>query len=160
MFDKLKASLGLNKSELRAQAEAAAQAEVKRKQQEKAEKAQKRADAKAKKLAAEAEVAKAKPLSEKEKATLAGEPYISVISVDIDPDNPGNGAFEMDWNDVFVARLIKAGYPGKTDQDIVDNWFKTLCRNVIAETYEQSQADPEVRASNRRDLGNGRTEVS
>ena len=30
----------------------------------------------------------------------------------------------------------------------------------MTETYEQEQADPEIRASNRRDLGDGRTEVS
>jgi hypothetical protein len=80
--------------------------------------------------------------------------------MDIDPENPGNGAFELDWNDIFVARLIKAGYQGKTDQDIVDNWFKAVCRNVLQENFEQEQADPELRASNRRDLGNGRTEIS
>jgi hypothetical protein len=57
--------------------------------------------------------------------------------------------------------LIKSGYQGKTDADVVDNWFQDVCRNVVLETYEQEQADPEKRAvSNRRDLGNGRTEVS
>ncbi len=154
MFSKLKNILGLDAAELEAKAklEAEVQAEVKRKAEERAKK---RAETKAKKLANTA-------LTEKEQATLAGEPYIKVVKVDIDPANPGNGSFEMDWNDVFVARLIKAKYPGKTDQDIVDNWFKTLCRNVIAETYEQEAADPEKRAnmSNRRDLGNGKTEVS
>lgn len=103
---------------------------------------------------------KTKKLSPKEEATQKGEPYVEVLSMDIDSENPGNGAFELDWNDIFVARLIKAGYQGKTDQDIVDNWFKTVCRNVVLETYEQEQADPEIRASNRRDLGNGRTEIS
>jgi hypothetical protein len=80
--------------------------------------------------------------------------------MDIDKDNLGNGAFELDWNDKFVANLMRAGYQGKTDQDIVDNWFKAVCRNVIQENFEQEQADPEIRASNRRDLGDGRTEVS
>ena len=96
----------------------------------------------------------------KELATDAGEPYVEVLSMDIDKDNPGNGAFELDWNDKFLSNLIRAGYQGKTDQDIVDNWFKAVCRNVIQENFEQEQADPEIRASNRRDLGDGRTEVS
>jgi len=96
----------------------------------------------------------------KELATEAGEPWVEVISMDIDKDNPGNGAFELDWNDKFLSNLIRAGYQGKTDQDIVDNWFKSVCRNVIQENFEQEQADPEIRASNRRDLGDGRTEVS
>ena len=100
-----------------------------------------------------------KKLSAKEQATKNGEPYVEVLGMDIDTNDPGNGSFELDWNDIFVARLIKAGYQGKTDQDIVDNWFKTVCRNVMLETYEQEQADPDKR-SNRRDLGNGRTEIS
>ena len=98
--------------------------------------------------------------SPKEIATAAGEPWIEVISMDIDKDNPANGAFELDWNDKFVANLIRAGYQGKTDQDIVDNWFKTVCRNIIQENFEQEQADPTNRPSNRKDLGNGRVEIS
>lgn len=100
-----------------------------------------------------------KKLSTKDQATKNGEPYVEVLSMDIDPNDPSNGSFELDWNDIFVARLIKAGYQGRTDQDIVDNWFKTVCRNVMLETYEQEQADPDKR-NNRRDLGNGRTEIS
>jgi hypothetical protein len=96
----------------------------------------------------------------KEIATEAGEPWVEVLSMDIDPNDPGNGAFELDWNDKFVSNLIRAGYQGKTDQDIVDNWFKSVCRNVIQENFEQEQADPEIRASTRKDLGNGRTEIS
>ena len=97
----------------------------------------------------------------KELATERGEPYVEIVSMDIDPNDPGNGAFELDWNDKFVSNLVRAGYQGRTDQDIVDNWFKTICRNVVLETYEQEQADPELRrTNNRRDLGDGRTEIS
>ena len=95
----------------------------------------------------------------KDLATEAGEPWIEVIGMELDKDNPGAGSFELDWNDKFVANLVRAGYQGKTDQDIVDNWFRTVCQNVVLETYEQEQADPSNR-TNRRDLGNGRTEIS
>ena len=104
-----------------------------------------------------------KKLSAKELADKNKEPYITVLSMEIDPDNPSDGAFELDWNDIFVARLMKAGYQGKTDNDIVDNWFQSVCRNVVMENYEQEQADPEIRQAqktNRRDLGNGRSEIS
>lgn len=124
---------------------------------------EKRNAAKEKREANKAEKAQreaAKKSDPKALATAAGEPWVQVLSIDVDKDNPGQGAFELDWNDVFVARLLKAGYQGKTDQDIVDNWFQDVCRNVVLETYQQEQADPETRASNRRDLGNGRTEVS
>lgn len=98
---------------------------------------------------------------EKAKATKKGEPWVKILSMELDPNDPGMGAFELDWNDKFVANLIRAGYQGKTDADIVDNWFQTICRNVALETWQQEQADPEMRrTNNRRDLGDGRTEVS
>lgn len=83
-----------------------------------------------------------KKLSAKEQADIDKEPYIEILSMEVDSEDLGQGSFELDWNDIFVARLIRSGYPGKTDQDIVDNWFKEVCRNVLLETYEQEQADP------------------
>lgn len=121
-------------------------------------------------VVAEPEVKKApkkKELSPKEKATAAGEPYIAILSVDLDPNDINNGAFELDWNDKFVVNLVKQGYKIKqddTDAEIVDRWFQTVCRNIALEVYEQEQADPEkrddVRIIQQRDLGGGYTEVS
>jgi DNA-binding transcriptional MerR regulator len=149
-----------------AQREAEAQAI----QQEEAEEAQKRLAAEEKRKAAKARreakkaelAAKKNTKTPKELATAAGEPWVNVLAIEVDSADPGQGAFELDWNDIFVARLIKAGYQGKTDQDIVDNWFKTVCRNVLVETYEQMQADPEQRNKpvQKRDLGDGRSEFS
>lgn len=97
----------------------------------------------------------------KEAATKRGEPYISVVSVELDPDNVGNGAFELDWNDIFVAKLLRAGYEGKDDAQIVDRWFQTICRNVLMENYEQWEANQTgERIIVKKDLGNGYTEVS
>jgi len=104
--------------------------------------------------------AKLDPSNPKDAATLKNEPWVTVLSMEIDPANPSQGAFELDWNDIFVARLVKAGYQGKTDNDIVDNWFRAVCSNVVMENYEQEMADPTNRPTNRRDLGNGRTEFS
>ena len=126
----------------------------------KAEKLKKQAEEEAKKQAEEA----AKKNSPKEIATAAGEPWVQVLNVELDKDNLGAGAFELDWNDIFVARLFKSGYQGKTDADVVDNWFLDVCRHVVLETYQQEQADPEKRAntnaSNRKDLGDGKAEFS
>lgn len=106
-------------------------------------------------------------LSAKEIATQNGEPYVSILKMDLDPTDVNNGAFELDWNDKFIVNLIKAGYKIKqedTDAELVDRWFQTVCRNVALEVYEQQQADPEkrddVRIVRSRDIGNGRTEVS
>ena len=110
---------------------------------------------------------KTKTKTAKEIATDAGEPYINIISVDLDPDDIGNGSFELDWNDIFVAKLVKAGYMQKkddTDDQIVDRWFQSICRNILNENYEQWEAnqpiDTRPRRVDRNDLGNGRTEIS
>jgi len=79
--------------------------------------------------------------SEKELATERGEPWVEIISMDVDPNDLNNGAFELDWNEIFVARLIKAGYQGKDDSTLVDQWFQNVCRNVVLETWEQEQAN-------------------
>lgn len=118
----------------------------------------------AKKPVAEKPKLTVKVKSEKELATKKGEPYVKILNVELDSDDIGNGAFELDWNDIFVAKLLKAGYQGKTDADIVDNWFKTICRNILTEEYEQWEANqPEAqrpRVLDRKDLGGGKSEVS
>lgn len=105
-----------------------------------------------------------KGMSPKEIATAKGEPWVNVLSVDLDPENIGNGAFELDWNEKFITNLIRAGYQGKTDADLVDQWFQNVCRNVLAENYEQWEANQapgdRPRVIGRKDLGDGYTEVS
>jgi hypothetical protein len=101
----------------------------------------------------------------KELANERGEPYVNIVSMEIDPENMQAGAFELDWNDKFVANLVRAGYQmdaKDTDSDIVDRWFTAVCRNVVLETYEQYEAmNPERdRVVKTRDLGDGRSEVS
>ena len=103
--------------------------------------------------------------SAKDMATEKKDPYVNVLSMDVDPDNLHAGAFELDWNEYFVARLVKAGYmmnKDDTDAEIVDRWFQNVCRHVVMETWEQEQAmnpSPQ-RYTQSRDLGNGRREVS
>jgi len=106
-------------------------------------------------------------LSPKELATKNNEPYVSIVKMEIDPNDVNNGAFELDWNDKFVANLVRAGYQIKPNEEasvIVDRWFQTVCRNIALEIYEQEQADPskrdDIRVVRSRDIGNGRTEVS
>ena len=107
---------------------------------------------------------KPKKKTEKELANERGEPYVNIVSMEIDPNNLHQGAFELDWNDKFVSNLVRAGYQMKaddTDSDIVDRWFQNVCRHVVMETWEQEEAMRNsgiyVRTT---DLGNGRKEVS
>jgi hypothetical protein len=120
---------------------------------------------KRKKIETKTETVKPKKKSEKDLATERGEPYVAVLGMEIDPENMQQGAFELDWNDKFVANLIRAGYQmdaKDTDSAIVDRWFTTVCRNIVLETYEQYEAmNPERdRVVKSRDLGDGRSEVS
>ena len=111
-----------------------------------------------------ADFPKPKKKTEKELATERGEPYVNIVSMEIDPNNLHQGAFELDWNDKFVSNLVRAGYqmkPNDSDADIVDRWFQNVCRRVVMETWEQEEA---MRQSGiyvkTTDLGNGRKEVS
>jgi hypothetical protein len=90
---------------------------------------------------------------------------VAILKMDIDPNNLHQGSFELDWNEIFVSRLVKAGYmikPNDLDVDIVDRWFQTVCRHVVMETWEQEQAIIKGAGQyvNTRDIGDGRTEVS
>jgi hypothetical protein len=97
-------------------------------------------------------------------ADAKGEPWVSVVQVELDPDNIGNGAFELDWNDKFITNLVRSGYKGKNDSEMVDQWFQEVCRNVVAENFEQWEANQPLndrpREIQRRDLGDGRSEIS
>jgi hypothetical protein len=110
-------------------------------------------------------VPKAPEKTAKELATEKGEPYVAIITMDIDPNNLHQGAFELDWNEIFIARLVKAGYmmkPTDADSDIVDRWFQNVCRHVVMETWEQDQAMRNSAGGyvHARDIGDGRTEIS
>jgi hypothetical protein len=98
----------------------------------------------------------------KELATERDEPYVAVISLEVDSDNLHQGSFELDWNDKFVANLVLAGYMIKkedSDSEIVDRWFQNICRHVALETWEQDQAINPQQYVRERNIGDGRTEV-
>lgn len=86
----------------------------------------------AEKLRKEEELAKMTP---KERATANNEPWVAVLDTKVNPENPRNGFFELDWNTIFVEHLIKAGYGYENDpeEEIVDRWFRDLARNILAE---------------------------
>ena len=98
--------------------------------------------------------------TEKEIADKKGEPYVAILGMEVDPQNLHQGSFELDWNEKFVANLIRAGYRGETDADIVDQWFQTVCRHVVMETYDQYDAMDHETYVHTRNLGNGRKEIS
>lgn len=67
----------------------------------------------------------------------SSEPWVHVIHAHLAPDNPKQGYFELEWNLAFVQFLRNGGYQGQTPEDIVDQWFTDMCRNV---SMDDSQA--------------------
>ncbi len=114
-IDKLEAERARAEQE---KADALVRAEEAKAQEEKARKAE--------------ELAKMTP---KERATANGEPWVAVLDTKVNPENPRNGFFELDWNSIFVETLIKAGYGYENDpeEEVVDRWFRDLARNILAE---------------------------
>jgi phosphotransferase system IIB component len=102
-----------------------------------------------------ARVAKMTP---KELATEKKEAYVAVLDTKVNKDNVRNGFFELDWNEYFVMQLREAGYIGGSEEEVVDQWFQDLCRNVGAE----NGIDMSRRGSgyvNFNNIGDGKTEV-
>jgi hypothetical protein len=70
---------------------------------------------------------------EKQLASINKEPWVKVLEVKMqDPNDPRTGYFELDWNDSFVASLSEAGYSGRNDDEVVEQWFNDLCRGVVS----------------------------
>lgn len=73
--------------------------------------------------------------SPKEIATLKKEPWVEVLSTQLNKNDIRNGFFELDWNEYFIKKLIDEGYGTSVDpeEEIVDRWFKELCANIVVE---------------------------
>ena len=95
----------------------------------------------------------------KDEATAKKEPYVAVLETHVNPENIRNGFFELDWNEYFIVQLKQTGYTGNSEEEIVDQWFQELCRNIGAE----EGVNMDRRGSgfvNINNLGNGKSEVS
>tara|TARA_B000000565_G_scaffold153282_1_gene115996 strand:+ start:626 stop:958 length:333 start_codon:yes stop_codon:yes gene_type:complete len=85
------------------------------------------------------------------------EPMVKVLNMNVNPDNPRNGFFELDWNDEFVNMLTQHGYQGESQEEIVDRWFQTLCRTIGNEQGIDVTGSGYVQVNRRED---GKTEIS
>jgi hypothetical protein len=95
----------------------------------------------------------------KAEATKNKQPFIEVIGLDIDADNPVQGAFELDWNEFFVAELRAKGFQGVEDETVVDQWFNAVCKNVALSEYENMDERGRTSFIKTTDLGDGRKEI-
>ena len=94
---------------------------------------------------------------EKKSKNKSEDPMVKVLSVNVNPDNPRNGFFELDWNSEFVNMLQQNGYQGETEEQIVDLWFQSLCRTIGNEQGLGDVTGGYVQINRRND---GKTEVS
>lgn len=103
-------------------------------EKEKAEALAQAAEANAQEAAAK-EAERIAKLTPKDRATAKGEAWVAVLDTKVNADNPRNGFFELDWNELFIAQLKKAGYgfDGDPEEEIVDRWFRDLARNMLEE---------------------------
>lgn len=98
--------------------------------------------------------------SAKKAASKKNEPWIHVVKTTFDPKNPKEGFFELDWNDQFIKALVDAGYNGVTDDQIVEQWFEDLCKQVVYNNYEEVAESTGTTFIQRKILDGGRSEVS
>ncbi len=72
----------------------------------------------------------------KRDATIRGEPWVNVVNMDFTKKSSLEGSFELDWNEPFVEKLKAEGYTGPTNDNIVNQWFMELCRNIAMEEFD------------------------
>lgn len=73
---------------------------------------------------------------EKQIATLKKEPWVKIITVDVDKENPGIGSVELDWNQPFVDMLVEHGYAAPKPEQTIDLWFDDLCKNIALGAFD------------------------
>jgi|TARA_A200000159_G_scaffold161_1_gene177 predicted Ser/Thr protein kinase len=104
------------------------------------------------------EVRRAALDAEKAAATKAGEPWVAVLDTQVNKDNIRNGFFELDWNNEFIEELLDAGYQGESNEQIVDQWFRT----IVSQMLQEEGQDPKAEAGyiNVVPIDKGKSEVS
>jgi hypothetical protein len=67
---------------------------------------------------------------DKAMATAKGEPWVAVVDNSFDPSKGINGIFfKFDWNERWIEELRLNGYIGRTDEELVEQWFSDVCRD-------------------------------
>jgi hypothetical protein len=96
--------------------------------------------------------------AEKVAATKAGQPWVAVLDTQVNKDNIRNGFFELDWNNEFIEELLDAGYQGESNEQIVDQWFRT----IVSQMLQEEGQDPKTEAGyiNVVPIDKGKSEVS
>lgn len=74
--------------------------------------------------------------ADKQIANILEEPWFQVVGGGYKTEgDTSQMTFELDWNDFFVEKLLANGFAGRTDDDIVDQWFTRTCREMMIEDF-------------------------
>ena len=95
---------------------------------------------------------------EKAQATKDNKPWVAVLDTQVNADNIKNGFFELDWNNEFIEQLLDAGYKGESNEESVDQWFKTIVTQMLQE--DGQDADRGMGYVNVVPIDKGKSEVS
>ena len=90
---------------------------------------------------------------DKQIATADNEPYVKVLQVEFNQNQPNVGSFELDWNEPFIETLAKSGYKGSTPEQIIDTWFNDVCRNILMEEFNDKNFVADAPLEVKRDDG-------
>jgi hypothetical protein len=107
----------------------------------------------------EPDVAVAPKVRKKRQPKVHEEPNVEIKKIVFDYNNPAIGSFELDWNHEFISMLKNNGYHGSTEEEIVNRWFTELCKTVASEEIKNLPDIPSMSLA-RKEIGNGRTEIS
>jgi len=67
-------------------------------------------------------------------ATLRNQPWVAVIESNFNSEEGLSGfSVKLDYNDAFVAFLRANGFEGIVDEQLVNDWFNELCKQIAQE---------------------------
>jgi hypothetical protein len=67
-------------------------------------------------------------------ATLNKEPWVAVVDSNFDQKEGLSGfSFKLDFNEPFVEMLRESGFEGVVDEQVVNEWFNELCKQIASE---------------------------
>ncbi|QCG76205.1 hypothetical protein EST35_0324 [Pseudomonas phage vB_PaeM_PA5oct] len=68
-------------------------------------------------------------------ATLRKLPWVDIIKIGLSSSDISTGEMELDWNEYFIEELHEYGYVGRTDEEVVNLWLSTLCKNIALDEF-------------------------
>lgn len=90
----------------------------------------------------------------KELATLNEEPWVNILDSAINYNSEGSGLeINLDWNVFFIEELVKNGYSGATEPEIVDEWFNAVCKDIFAREFMEDEMNGSLITKTRTDNG-------